>query len=855
MRLTSRPPRPQPASASGAASSARDNCASRAAAWTSGLPDLTPREAAAAASARSSSASPTTAASSRRTGLPRSSQRSTPASTSPRACTSRSPACRRSPPRRSARAGRLIEVRQPAESFMPGTGKKRSGKRVLTVGTDCAVGKKYTALAIEKELRARGVDADFRATGQTGHLHLGPRHRGGLRRLRFRLRRRRVAVAGCRTATLGRDRGPGVAVPSGLRRRDARAHPRQPARRDGAVPRPRAHRHRRLRGLCDPVIRSLLRGLPRRGAADESGGAICGRQPQHLVSRRGGGRARGRRGLRARRRCPAATRSGTASRRSSTAFSQTPDADSSPFADVSRPCRPRDARTVIHPRTQGVVFIALRSAFNPWRGASWNAHPHRSSRARSLPHSLFLPDSWLTPPAWNDSARAATAVPEAAPALSQRAAGTDSFSSSGVTEAPTGFDNLTNGFCRKGPPYELSTKTTSCRCARSTTTASSSRRSRRSPTASARPTTRRAAASATRTSSTGGASQVAEHRTGRMDGERVLRVARRLADPVARDAPGHRRARRVRGQHPHVPHLDQHARRRLRRGDREQHAARDPRPPAAAMRGTALMVPVLEANGAARIGRFGWKSQHASLESFAADAYLNEMGITSRCFPRRTRRAASTSVSAPTTTRCRTRRTTASMSSRSRTSCARRRRRRAARSRAKCARASRSSRASAARPATCRRSPRRRPARRSTAARSRSPRALGNKIIHPYSDFLLHDIGTGDGIPFLPTPEFAATATPDQDRAALGAAHAQPPDARRPLVHEGGSDRAPRRPGRAVTAAFNALTPQDRPCCSSSWTRSSEGSRGGAGVSACASPGACHILMPARSAESAGRQS
>src|SRR5262245_12107882 len=67
------------------------------------------------------------------------------------------------------KAGRnLIEVRQPAQSFMPGTGRKRSGKRVLTVGTDCAVGKKYTALAIEKEMRSRGVDADFRATGQTG---------------------------------------------------------------------------------------------------------------------------------------------------------------------------------------------------------------------------------------------------------------------------------------------------------------------------------------------------------------------------------------------------------------------------------------------------------------------------------------------------------------------------------------------------------------------------------------------------------------------------------------------------------------------------------------------------------------
>jgi CxxC motif-containing protein (DUF1111 family) len=36
--------------------------------------------------------------------------------------------------------------------------------------------------------------------------------------------------------------------------------------------------------------------------------------------------------------------------------------------------------------------------------------------------------------------------------------------------------------------------------------------------------------------------------------------------------------------------------------------------------------------------------------------------------------------------------------------------------------------------------------------------AVGNKIIHPYSDFLLHDVGTGDGIPIQPTPAFASTA-------------------------------------------------------------------------------------------------
>jgi len=47
-----------------------------------------------------------------------------------------------------------------------------------------------------------------------------------------------------------------------------------------------------------------------------------------------------------------------------------------------------------------------------------------------------------------------------------------------------------------------------------------------------------------------------------------------------------------------------------------------------AQRGTLTQVPVVEAGGTLRIGRFGWKAQHASLQSFAGDAYLNEMGIT-----------------------------------------------------------------------------------------------------------------------------------------------------------------------------------------------------------------------------------
>ncbi len=51
------------------------------------------------------------------------------------------------------------------------------------------------------------------------------------------------------------------------------------------------------------------------------------------------------------------------------------------------------------------------------------------------------------------------------------------------------------------------------------------------------------------------------------------------------------------------------------------------------MKGTILRVPLSEAPGQTRIARFGWKDQHASLLSFAADAYLNEMGITSPLQP------------------------------------------------------------------------------------------------------------------------------------------------------------------------------------------------------------------------------
>jgi uncharacterized NAD-dependent epimerase/dehydratase family protein len=68
---------------------------------------------------------------------------------------------------------RLWDVREPPRELKVGNGARRAGKRLLTVGTDCSVGKMYTTLALEREMRARGIACDFRATGQTGILIAG----------------------------------------------------------------------------------------------------------------------------------------------------------------------------------------------------------------------------------------------------------------------------------------------------------------------------------------------------------------------------------------------------------------------------------------------------------------------------------------------------------------------------------------------------------------------------------------------------------------------------------------------------------------------------------------------------------
>ena len=69
--------------------------------------------------------------------------------------------------------GTLHDVRVPTDAYPIANGVKRSGKRVLAVGTDCSVRKMYTALALDNAMRKAGMKSTFRATGQTGILITG----------------------------------------------------------------------------------------------------------------------------------------------------------------------------------------------------------------------------------------------------------------------------------------------------------------------------------------------------------------------------------------------------------------------------------------------------------------------------------------------------------------------------------------------------------------------------------------------------------------------------------------------------------------------------------------------------------
>ena len=183
-------------------------------------------------------------------------------------------------------------------------------------------------------------------------------------------------------------------------------------------------------------------------------------------------------------------------------------------------------------------------------------------------------------------------------------------------------------------------------------------------------------------------------------------------------------------------------------------AAAEARSSGGRIHGEAIEVPVLEAPGQTRIGRFGWKDQHSSLLSFVGDAYLNEMGVTNRLRPHDT-----TTIGKRTQdpedvpdnlgladidhfaqfvrgTKVPPRDVTLAASA-------------AAQAGEHLFRAIGCAACHVSTIVTA-------PA--GTVIDGGSfvvPLALGNKIIHPYSDFLLHDIDTGDGVVQTPPEDTA----------------------------------------------------------------------------------------------------
>ena len=375
-----------------------------------------------------------------------------------------------------------------------------------------------------------------------------------------------------------------------------------------------------------------------------------------------------------------------------------------------------------------------------------------------------------------------------------------------ATEAPTGFDNTTNGYLDQGPAFDQINE--------DSVVAGRSFNDNRfvfeevetvadglGPTYNAQ-----SCAECHQNVATGGASQVTEHRTGHLNGDAFFEapggslIQSRATSPdivervsVQDDIRTFRISTNTLG----AGYVEAIANTTLL-------AIRDAQP--SSMRGTATMVAVLEADSASRVGRFGWKSQHASLQSFAADAYLNEMGITSPLFPDENTSSGEyigfgtpydptpdpeddgtdivafadfmRSTKAPSRGPI-----TADVQNGERLF-----------TQIGCATCHVASITTAA------------PGTRINGGEFTIPAALGNKIIHPYSDFLLHDIGSGDGIPLLPTPELAGTASQIRTAPLWGLR------TRNRLMHDGLSFTYPdvirRHAGQAaaVTSRYNALS-------------------------------------------------
>jgi CxxC motif-containing protein (DUF1111 family) len=381
---------------------------------------------------------------------------------------------------------------------------------------------------------------------------------------------------------------------------------------------------------------------------------------------------------------------------------------------------------------------------------------------------------------------------------------------SDATEAPTGFDDLTNGFTEQGPPFESLNEDNvvplrSFNDNRFIFEEVEKIQDGLGPTYNAQ-----SCRECHQNVVTGGASQVAELRSGRMEngqffeslGGTLIQSRATHSEIVERVGPEDAiRTFRISTNTLGNGFVEAIANRTLL-------AIRNNQP--AAMRGTAVMVPVLEAGSAARIGRFGWKAQHASLESFSADAYLNEMGITTPLFPEENTsnsrfvgygsdydpvaepeddgvdvvafadfmRSTKAPPRGPITSDVQAGEALFNSVG--------------------CAICHTPSITTA------------RPGMKINGGAFTVPDALGNKIIHPYSDFLLHDIGTGDGIPVLPLPEYASTANQMRTAPLWGLR------TRNRLMHDGLSltkqDTIQRHAGQAagVTSNYNALSEAEK---------------------------------------------
>ena len=195
--------------------------------------------------------------------------------------------CQSSRRSRRSMASRIHDLRRPPANLhvvaRPRSRCRRHG--VLTVGTDCNIGKMTTQLQLIGALRERGIRTALRGHGADGHPHRWPRHRGGCRRRRLHRRRGRAARArvGARRRSGARGR-PGLDHPSELFRRDLRSAPRLAAARAGDVRPAVAQGDQRLRMGEDPAAPRFhppQRG--RRGAA--AAGAGDRRRAQHLRPR------------------------------------------------------------------------------------------------------------------------------------------------------------------------------------------------------------------------------------------------------------------------------------------------------------------------------------------------------------------------------------------------------------------------------------------------------------------------------------------------------------------------------------------------------------------------------------------